>query len=78
MSKLTIIKKPERRKRCLILNFIGNFTYSGVFIVNFEHISHLARREKCRGACFILEKGRKIKFNRLQVEVFFLPNIGRM
>ena len=39
-----------------IFNFIINFTYFGVFIVNFEHISHMARCEKCRNSCFILEK----------------------
>ena len=46
-SKLTI-KRPERCQRCLYFNFIVNFTYSGVFIVNFEHISNLGRREKCQ------------------------------
>ena len=46
-SKLTI-KRPERRQRCLSFDFIVNFTYSGVFIVSFEHIFHLARREKCQ------------------------------
>ena len=51
-------------------------TYSGVFIVNFEHISHLPRREKCQNTCFILEKRKKIKFSRLQIEVLFLPNIS--
>ena len=51
---------------------------SGVFIVNSEHISHLARREKCQNTCFILEKRKKSKFNRLQIEVIllFLPNIS--
>ena len=39
-SKLTI-KWQEQRQRCL---------------VNFEHISHLARHEKSRNTCFILEK----------------------
>ena len=57
-----------------IFNFIVNFTYSGVFIVNFQHISHLARREKYQNPCFILKK--KIMFNKLQFEVFFLPNIS--
>ena len=46
-----------------------------VSIVNFEHISHLPRREKCRNTCFILQE-KKSKFNRLKIEVFFLPNIG--
>ena len=50
--------------------------YSGVFIVNFEHILHLARREKCQSACCIVEKRMKSKFNRLQIEMFFLPNIS--
>ena len=52
-----------------------NITYSGVFTVNFEYISHLARREKRRKMCFILEKRKKSNFNILQIEVFFLPNI---
>ena len=73
-SQLTM-KRPERTQRCLFLSFIVNITYSGVFIVNSEHISHLERREKCRNTCFILEKRKKSKFNRLQIEVFFLPII---
>ena len=40
----------------LFFNFIVKFMYSGVFIVNFEHISHLAEHEKCRNMCFILKK----------------------
>ena len=48
----------------------------GVFVVNFEHILHLGRREKCRSTCFILEKRKKSKFNRLQIELFFPPNIS--
>ena len=52
-SKLTI-KRPEWRQRCFIVNFIANFTYSGVFIVNFEHISHPALREICRNASYII------------------------
>ena len=43
-----LIKRPERRQRYLYFNFWTSFTYSGVFIVNFEHISHLVRHEKCR------------------------------
>ena len=89
-SKLTI-KKPERRHSVFIVNFIVNFTYSGVFIINFEHVSHLARREICRNMSFILEKIKKSNkfnhgiiivrfivpwFNRLQIELFFLPNIS--
>ena len=54
-----------------IFDFIINFMYSGVFIVNFEHISHFARREKCQNTCFILQK--KSKFCRFQIEVFPLP-----
>ena len=51
-----------------------NFTYSGVFVVNFEHNSHLVRREVFRNASFTLEKRKESnKFNRLQIEVFFLP-----
>ena len=38
--------RPERRHGVFISNFIINFTYSVVFIINFEQISHLARREK--------------------------------
>ena len=29
----------------VIFNFIVNVTYSGVFIVNFEYISHFTRHE---------------------------------
>ena len=50
--------------------------YSGVFVVNFEHISHFEGREKCSNLCFVLEKSKKSKFNRLQIEVFFLSNIS--
>ena len=48
-----------------IFNFIVNFTYYGLFIVNFQHMSYLARREKCRNMCF----------NKLQIQVFFLSNM---
>ena len=69
--------RPERRHGVFIVNFVVNFTYSAAFIVNFEHISHLARREICRNTSFIMEKGKKSnKFNRLQIEVFFLSNIS--
>ena len=51
--------------------------YSDVFIVNFEYISHLGQRAKYRNTCFILEKRKKSKFNRFQIEVFFLPNIAQ-
>ena len=74
-SKLTI-KRPNDVKDVFIFNFIVNFMYSSVFIVNFQHILHLPRREKCWNTCFILEKRKKSKFNRLQIEVFFLPNIS--
>ena len=48
-SNLT--KKPERRER--------------VFIVNFEHISHLARHERCQNTRFLLGKRKKSnKLNR--------------
>ena len=40
----------------IFLNLSLTLAYSGVFMVSFEHISHLARREKCRNTCFILEK----------------------
>ena len=50
-----------------IFNFIVNFTCSGVFIADFEYISHLARREKRQKTCFIQEKRKKSKFNRLQI-----------
>ena len=44
--------------------------YSAVFIVNFEHISHLQRREIGRNTSFILEKRKQSnKFKRLQIEV---------
>ena len=51
--------------------------YFGVFIVNFEHISHLALHEIWQNMSFILEKRKKSnKFNRLLIEVFFLQNIS--
>ena len=74
-SKLTM-KRPGRRQWCLYFWLIVNCTYSSVFIVNFEHNSYLDRREKCPNTCFMLEKRKKSKFNRLQIEVFFLPNIS--
>ena len=66
-------KEARMTSTVFIFNFIVNFTYSGVFIVNFEHISHLARREKCRNTCFVMEKRKKSEFNRFQMEVFFPP-----
>ena len=39
-------------------------------------ISDRTRREKCQNTCFILEKRKKSNFNRLQIEVPFLPNIS--
>ena len=39
-----------------IVNFIVIFTCSGVFIVNFAYLSHLARREICQNTDFTLEK----------------------
>ena len=39
-------------------------------------MSRLARRKKCQNTCFLLEKRKKSKFNRLQIEVFVLPNIS--
>ena len=39
-------------------------------------ISHFARQEKCQSMCFILGKRKKSKFNRLQIEVSFLPKIS--
>ena len=61
-----------------ILNFIVNFKYSGVFTVNFEHISHLARRGKCQNMCFILEKRKKSLTDcKVKCFVFFLPNISK-
>ena len=60
-----------------IVNFIVNLTYSGVFIVDFEHISHLGRREIYQNTSSIPGKRKKTnKFNRLQIEVFSLPNIS--
>ena len=32
----------------VIFNFIVNVTYSGVFIVNFEYISHFTRHENMK------------------------------
>ena len=61
-----------------------NFTYSGVFVVNFEHNSQFVRREVFRNASFTLEKRKESnKFNRLQTSsqsssrVYKPPNIGQ-
>ena len=54
-SKLTI-KRPEGRQRCL---YFYNFTYSDVFIVNFEHISHHARRQLPKYVLFCGKKKEK-------------------
>ena len=59
----------------LFFNSIVYFIYSGVLIVNFENISYLAQGEKHWNMCFIHQKTKKSKFNRLQIEVFFLSNI---
>ena len=76
MGSKSTIKSQNDVNGVFIFNFIVNFTYSVIFIVNFEHISRLAQREKCRNTCFILEKRKKSKFNRFQIEVYFLPNIS--
>ena len=69
-SNLTI-KRPERRHGVFIVNFIVNFTCSGVFIVNFEHISRLAQCEECRNTCFILEKEeRKVSLTDCKLKCF--------
>ena len=57
-SKLTI-NRPERLHVVFLVNFVINVTYSAVFIVNFEHISHLQRREIYRNMSFIMEKRKK-------------------
>ena len=44
-SKLKI-RSQNDVNGAFIFNFNVNFTYPGVFIVNFEDISHLARRKK--------------------------------
>ena len=68
--------KVNNKDGVFIFNFIVNFRYSPAFIVNFEHISHLTQHEKCQNTYFILEKRMKIKFNRFQIELLFLPNIS--
>ena len=50
--------------------------YSGVFIVNFEHISYLARPKHTEIRALYWKKRKKSKFNRFQIEVFFLPSIN--
>ena len=70
-SKLTI-KRPGRRQWCLFVNFIVNFMHYDVLIANFEHVSYLAQREKCRNTSFILKERKKSnKFKILQIEMFF-------
>ena len=54
-SKLTI-KRSGRRQWCLFVNFIVNFMLYEVLIANLEHVSYLARREKCRNTSFLLKK----------------------
>ena len=73
------VKNKETRmtSSVFVVDFIVNFTYSVVVIVNFEHVSHLVQREICRNTSFILEKRKKSNnFNRLQIEVFLHPNIS--
>ena len=54
-SKLTI-KRSGRRQWCLFVNFIVNFMLYDVLIANLEHVSYLARPEKCRNTSFLLKK----------------------
>ena len=75
-SKL-IIQRPKRGQLVsLFLTLSLTFRYSSAFIVNFQHISHLVRRKNCQNTYFILEKRDKSKFNRFQIDVFFLPSIS--
>ena len=53
---LKVNSKEARTTSMVSLFLTSSLTYSGVFIVNFEHISHLARGEKWQNTCFILEK----------------------
>ena len=74
-SKLTT-KRPEPSHRVFIDDFFFKVTYSGVFNVNFQHISHLQQHEICQNMNVILEKRKKSnKLNRFEIEVCFLPNI---
>ena len=69
-SKLTT-KRPEQSHSVFIDDFFFKVTYSGVFNVNFEHISHLQQHEICQNMNIILEKRKKSnKLNRFEIEVF--------
>ena len=39
------------------------------------NIFHIMHDVNCQNTCFSVEKRKKSKFNRLQIKVFFLPNI---
>ena len=54
---------PQQRQRYLYFKLNRYSTYSGVFIINFEHISHLERRKKFQGTCLKLVKRKKSEFN---------------
>ena len=70
------VNNKEARTTSTVSLFLSlSLTLLILVIVNFEPFSHLVRREKCRNTCFIPEKRRKTKFNRLQIELFFLLNI---
>ena len=65
-SKLTI-KRPERRQGCLV-----NLTYClrTPFIVNFEHISHLARRENAEIRALYWKEERKVSLTHCKLKYF--------
>ena len=73
-SKLTT-KRPEDVKGFFIFNFIVNSTYSGVFNVNFEHISHLTRREKCQNTCLYWKKESKVSLADFKLKCFSFVHI---
>ena len=70
------VNSKETRTKPPFHDFFFKVTYSGVFNVNFEHISHLQKHEICQNMNVILEKRKKSnKLNRFKIEVCFLPNI---
>ena len=76
-SNLTI-KRPEDVNCVFIVNFIVNFTYSFAFIVNSTCFTSCTTWNVPKQELYSEKKKRKKsnKFNRLQIEVFFLPNIS--
>ena len=56
----------------LFFNLLVNFIYSGVFIVNFENISHLAQGKKIlKYVLYTPKKERKFSLTDCKLKCFF-------